>query len=154
MQKWLDDNYILMHSSQLLLWDVILSYLRYLNKIGDECKNTSHRSIGKKPVHVGFSILSKEIHCRHKFLKFKVGDRFTIINCKNIFSEDYTENWSNEILDIDFMLKTNSWANKIEDLNGETLTGKFDEKIIVAEQIINGLFIIQIKTSILEIKSK
>ena len=87
-------------------------------------------------------------------MKFKVGDRFTIINCKNIFSEDYTKNWSNEILDIDFMLKTNSWANKIEDLNGETLIGRFDEKIIVAEQIINGLFIIQIKTSILEIKSK
>ena len=52
------------------------------------------------------------------------------------------------------MLKTNSWANKIEDLNGETLIGRFDEKIIVAEQIINGLFIIQIKISILEIKSK
>ena len=125
-----------------------------MNKIAEECNNTSHRSIGKKPVHVDFCTLSKEIQSRHKFMKFKVSDRFTIINCKNIFSEDYTENWSNEILDIDFMLKTNSWANKIEDLNGETLIGRFDEKIIVAEQIINGLFIIQIKISILEIKSK
>ena len=38
--------------------------------------------------------------------KFKVNDRVRITNYKNIFSKDYTENWSREIIIIDSVLKT------------------------------------------------
>ena len=37
------------------------SYLGYLNKLVDECSNTYHYSIGKKPVDADYSALNKEI---------------------------------------------------------------------------------------------
>ena len=42
-----------------------------------------------------------------------------------IFSKDYGENQSIEIVIIDFVLKTNPWTYKIRDLNGEKNNRKF-----------------------------
>ena len=58
-------------------------------------------------------------------LKFKVNDRVLITNYKDIFSKRYTKNWSREIFVIDYVLRTNSWTYKIQDLNGEEIIGNF-----------------------------
>ena len=57
-----------------------------------------------------------------------MNDRVRTIKYKNIFSKDYTENWSREIFIIDSVLKTNAWTYKLKDLNGEKITGTFYEK--------------------------
>ena len=44
--------------------------------------------------------------------QFKVDDRVKITKYKNIFSKDYTENWSREIFVIDSLLKINPWTYK------------------------------------------
>ena len=38
----------------------IKSYLGYLNKLVDQSNNTFHRSIGKKPVDAGYSVLTEK----------------------------------------------------------------------------------------------
>ena len=57
-----------------------------------------------------------------------MNDRVRTIKYKNIFSKDYTENWSREIFIIDSVLKTNAWTYKIKDLSGEKIIGTFYEK--------------------------
>ena len=57
-----------------------------------------------------------------------MNDRVRTINYKNIFSKDYTENWSRETFIIDSVLETNAWTYKIKDLNGEKIIGTFYEK--------------------------
>ena len=93
------------------------SYLSYLNKLVDEYDNTSHRSIGKKPIGADYSALTGDIESSHKVPNFKVGDRVRIINHKNVFSIGYTNTWSREIFVFDSVLKTNPWAYKIKGLN-------------------------------------
>ena len=57
-----------------------------------------------------------------------MNDRVRTIKYKNIFSKDYTENWSREIFIIDSVLKTNAWTYKLKDLNEEKIIGTFYEK--------------------------
>ena len=57
-----------------------------------------------------------------------MNDRIRTIKYKNIFSKDYTENWSREIFIIDSVLKTNAWTYKLKDLNREKIIGTFYEK--------------------------
>ena len=57
-----------------------------------------------------------------------MNDRIRTIKYKNIFSKDYTENWSRAIFIIDSVLKTNAWTYKLKDLNGEKIIGTFYEK--------------------------
>ena len=65
--------------------------------------------------------------------KFKVSDRVRITKYNNIFSKGYTQIWSREIFNIDFVLKTNSQIFKIKDLNIEKIIGSFYKKKIVVE---------------------
>ena len=60
--------------------------------------------------------------------KFKVNDRVRITKYKNIFCKSYTENWLREIFIVDSVFKTNPWAYKIKDSNGEKIVGSFYEK--------------------------
>ena len=60
-----------------------------------------------------------------KVSKFKVGNRVRITKYKNIFSKSLTQNWFKKIFVIDSVLKTNPWAYKIKNLNGEKLIGSF-----------------------------
>ena len=57
-----------------------------------------------------------------------MNDRVRITKYKNIFSKGYTENWSREIIIINYVLKTNPWIYKIKDLNGEKIIGSFIKK--------------------------
>ena len=48
-----------------------------------------------------------------------------LLSYQNIFSKDYTKNWSREIFIVDSVLKTNPWFYKTKDLNGEKIIGSF-----------------------------
>ena len=78
--------------------------------------------------------------------------RVRITNYKNIFSKDYTENWSREIFIIDSVLKTNPSNYKIKDLNGKKIIANFYEKDSC--WVNYKWVIIPNQTIILEIKSK
>ena len=104
------------------------SYLNYLNKLLGEYDNTYYRSIGKKPIDADYSDLTEEIESIYKAPKFRVGDRGRISIYKNNFSKGYTKNWSREMFAIDSVLKTNFWANKVKDLNGQKTKVSFKKK--------------------------
>ena len=63
--------------------------------------------------------MTEKIETNPKAPKFKVNDRFRTTKYKNIFSKDYTENYSRVILFIYSVLKTNPYTYKIKDLNGK-----------------------------------
>ena len=67
--------------------------------------------------------MTEKIEMNSKALKFKVNDRVRITKYKNIFIKGYPENWSEEILIIESLLKTNPQTYKIKDLNGEKIIG-------------------------------
>ena len=60
--------------------------------------------------------------------KLKVGDHVRISKYKNIFTKDYTSNWSEEVFVIKKIRNTAPGKYVIEDLNGEEITGTFYEK--------------------------
>ena len=107
------------------------SYLGYLNKLADEYNNSCYHFIGKKPIDADYSTLTEDIDTNPKSPKFKVGDRVRINKHINIFSKDYTKNWSKEILVIDSVFKTNPWTYKMKNVNGKQR--KFWWKRIVVE---------------------
>ena len=111
------------------------SCLGYLNKLVDECKNTYHRSIGKKHIDIDYSDLSEEIETNPKSFKFKVGDTVRITKYKNIFSKSYTKSFSREIIVIDCVLKTNPWTYKIKNLSRKTAIGSFYEKKLLLSKL-------------------
>ena len=63
-----------------------------------------------------------------KDLKFKVGDHVRISKYKNIFTNGYTPNWSEEIFVVSKIKDTVPWTYVISDLNGEPIAGSFYEK--------------------------
>ena len=120
MQKWLEDNDILVylaHNEGNLvvaerfiralkheIYNKIVNckfYLGYLNKLKDGFNYTYHPSIGKKPIDTDYSALTEEIQWSHKTPKFNIGDRARITKYKNVFRKGYRENWSKEIFVID-----------------------------------------------------
>ena len=149
LQKWLDSNDILMHSThnegksivaerfirtlkgkiyKKMIANDSKSYIGYLNKLVFKYNHTYHLFIGKKPIDADYSALTEQIEPNHKALKFKVGDRARISKYKNIFSKVYTEHWSREIFAVDSVLKINLCTCKIKDLNVENLIVSFYEK--------------------------
>ena len=54
------------------------SYLAYLNKLADQCNNTYHHSINKKPINADYSVLAEKIGTNSKSPKFKINDRVRI----------------------------------------------------------------------------
>ena len=69
-------------------------YLPYLNNLVDQYNNTYHHSTGRKRINADYSALTEKIEANSKATKFKVNNRVKITKYKNIFSKDYTENWS------------------------------------------------------------
>ena len=60
--------------------------------------------------------------------KFKFGDHVRIPKYRNIFSKEYTPNWSEEAFVIGIIKNTVPWKYVINDLNGEEIIGTFYEK--------------------------
>ena len=90
-------------------------YLSFFNKLVDQNIVLCH-PIGKKPINAYYSALTKNIGAKAKAPKFKVSDRVRIIKYKNIFSKNYTKNWSRQMYIINSVLKNNTWTYKIKDL--------------------------------------
>ena len=78
------------------------SHLPDLNKSVDQYNNSYHHSINKNPINADYELLSMRI-----------------------FSRRYTKNWSTEVFIIDSVLKTNPWAYRTKDLNGERIIESF-----------------------------
>ena len=112
-------------------------YLPYFNNLVDQCNNTYHHSINKKPINVDCSALTEKIETNPKSPKYKVNYRVRVTKYKNIFRKGYTENWSRKVFSIDFGLKTNLWTYKIKDLHIEKIIQSFYEKELLL--IICGL---------------
>ena len=117
IQKWLDDNDILMYPTynegKPAVAEMFIKTLKgkiyknmttndskpclgYLNKLIHEYNNTYHRSISNKSIDSDYSRLTEEIELNHRVPK--VGDRVKITKYKNIFSKGYIENCSREVL--------------------------------------------------------
>ena len=104
-------------------------YIDKLDDIAGEYNNTYHRTIKMKLVDVKYNTyidFKKEIN--DKDSKFKVGDHVRISKYKNIFAKGYTPNWSEEVFVISKIKNTAPWTHVINDLNGEEITGTFNEK--------------------------
>ena len=70
-------------------------YIDKLDDIVNEYNNTYHRTIKMKPIDVKdntYINVDNEVNDRDP--KFKMGDYVKISKYKNIFSKDYTPNWS------------------------------------------------------------
>ena len=114
-------------------------YFDVLDEIVNKYNNTVHRTIKMKPIDnaddyyvkyngIAFNKDSMEFHFNKKDPKSKVGDHVTISKYKNIFAEGYTPDWSKELFVINKTKNTVPWTYVINDLNGEEITGSFDEK--------------------------
>ena len=104
-------------------------YIYKLDDIVNEYNNTKHRTTKMKPIDVKdntYINLDKEVNDNDP--KFKVGDYVRISKYKNIFSKDYTPNWSEEVFVIKEIKNTVPWTYVIDDLNGEEITGTFYEE--------------------------
>ena len=72
-------------------------YIEKLNDIANEYKNANDRAIKIKPIDVkSGEYIDFDVENNDKDPKFKVVDHGRISKYKNIFSKDYTTNWSEE----------------------------------------------------------
>ena len=99
MQRWLDNNDILLYSTHKEGKSIVAekfiktlkakiykkmtvndskSYLDYLNKSADEYNNTYHNSVDRTPIDADYSALTEKIESRYIFSKFKAVDRAKI----------------------------------------------------------------------------
>ena len=104
-------------------------YIDKLDDIVNEYNNTYHRTIKMKPINVKDNIytnIGKEVN--DKDPKFKIGDHVRLSKYKNIFSNGYTPNRSEEVLVTRKIRNTVPWTYVINDLNGEEIIGTFYEK--------------------------
>ena len=65
-----------------------------MNRLVNQYNNTYPHSINEKPINANYSALIEKIETNHKAFKFKVNDTVRITEYKDIFSGNYTENWS------------------------------------------------------------
>ena len=110
-------------------------YFDVFNDIVDEYNNTYHKSIKMNPIDVkNDSFAEFNEKSNEKDLKVKLGDHvrsskeFMFQSTKNIFAEEYTPNWNEEIFVVTKIKNTVPWTYVISDLNGEEIVGSFYEK--------------------------
>ena len=66
--------------------------------------------------------------------KLKVGDYVRNADKRNIFSKGYTSNWNRELFKVNEVLDTQPPTNKIEDMNGEIIEGKYyEQELLISE---------------------
>ena len=111
MQKWLDNNDILMYSTYNEGTSVTTKRFIKTSKTRIYVKMTTNTLV-KNLLLLIILILVKKLISNPKAPKLKVDDRVRITKFKNIFRKDYAENWSRKIFINDSMLKTNPWTYK------------------------------------------
>ena len=102
-----------------------------LDDIVNKYNNTYHGTIKVKPVEVK-PIKSKTYFdpCKEindKDPKIKIGDFVRISKYKNIFGNNSTPNWLQEVFVVKKVRNTVPYTNVINGLNGEEIVGKFYE---------------------------
>ena len=86
-------------------------YFNDLDDIVKDYNNTIHNSIKMKPKDVKNDSFIENIKESNKEdPKFEVGDHVRISKYKNIFSKEYTPNWSEEIFIINKIQNTIPWT--------------------------------------------
>ena len=104
-------------------------YFDVLDNIADKYNNTYHNSIKMKLIDVKSSSYDEyNISSNTKDDKSKIGSHVRISKYKNIFTKDYTPNWSEEVFVISKIKNTIPWTYVIYDLNGEEIAATFYEK--------------------------
>ena len=104
-------------------------YFHVLDDIVNKYNKTVYRTIKMKPLDVtSDSYAEYNEDSNETKSKFRAGDHARISKYKNIFAEEYTQNWSEEVLIITKIKDTVPWTYVISDLNGENIAGSFYEK--------------------------
>ena len=109
-----------------ILNDAVLTY-----------NNNVHSIINMTPVDASNNpdkvryIISTSIRIRPKL---KVGDYVRNADKRNNFSKGYTSNWNRELFEVNEVLKTQPPTNKIEDMNGEIIRGKYYEQELLKSE--------------------
>ena len=90
-------------------------YFDVLNDIIDKY-NKTNRTIKIKPIEVTDDYCAEHNETPNKKnSKFKVGDHVRISKYKNIFAEEYTPNWSEDVFVINKIKNTVPWTCAISD---------------------------------------
>ena len=104
-------------------------YFDVLDDIVNKQNNTIHRTIKMKPIDdKNNTCIDSRKEVNDKDPKFKLGDHVRISKYKNIFAKGYTPNWSEETFAVSKIKNTVPWTYVMNDLNGEEVTGTFNEK--------------------------
>ena len=131
-KKWLQDNYIVIYSTNNEGKSVVAErfirtlkskiykhmtsisrnmYIDKLDVIVDEYNNKYHTTIKMKPIDVkDNTYINTDKEINNKDPKFKVGDHVRISKYKNIFAKGYTPNWSEEVFVIKKVKNTVPWT--------------------------------------------
>ena len=104
-------------------------YFDVLDDIVNKYNNTVHRTIKMKPIEVtSDSYAEYNEDSNKKDPTFKVGNHVTIPKDKKVFAKRYAPNWAEEDFVVSGIKNTAPWTYVISELNGELITGSFDEK--------------------------
>ena len=106
-----------------------------IGNLGDEYSNNNLSSIGKKPINADYSAMTEKLRQILKVPNLKLVTDSKLLSTRIFFSKHYTENWSNEIWAIDFVLKIRRWSHKVKGLNEETIVGSFSEKQLLLSKL-------------------
>ena len=66
--------------------------------------------------------------------KFKVSDYVRNADKRIIFSKGYTSNWNRKLFKVNGVLNTQPLTDKIEDMNGEIIEGKYYEQELLKSE--------------------
>ena len=100
-------------------------YINKLDDIVDECNNTYHRIINKKPIDVKdntYTDFGKKLTI--EILNLKLVIMLEFLNTK-LFGKGYTPNWSEEVFVISTIKNTVPGTYVTNDLNGDKIIGTF-----------------------------
>ena len=104
-------------------------YWNVLDDVVEKYNDTINRSIGMKPKDVRNDKKAVYVaESNEKSARFSVGNRVRISKFKNIFTKEYTPNWSNEIFLVNKIKNTVHWTYELKDLNGEDIIGSFYDR--------------------------
>ena len=104
----------------------------YIDKSNDrvnKCNKKYHKTQKMKPNDVKSSTyIDFDVESNDEDHKFKVSNYVKISKYKTFFAEEYTPNWSGEVLVIEKVTNNLFWTYVISDLNGEGNSLTFFEK--------------------------
>ena len=117
-----------------------MKWVKVLSDFLHNYNTTKHRSIGMTPTEASLKKNEKEVYMRlspDKDMKVKKKPRFAVDDLVRItvkrgdFRKGYRPNFTRELFRVYAILDTDPITYKLEDLNGEEITGSFYEQEMV-----------------------